>query len=507
VNARTVDPRSPCIIGVATRTWHPDAVGDAGAPEPLDMWVDVANEAAHDSGGRSVLQAVDDLNIVYCQTCQYDDPPSRLAQRLAITPERRFYSGIGGTTSQQLVAAAGASILAGDRDVVLVVSAEALATQRRAKQRGERLQYSFRPSERRPFPWAAPPHPAEVAHDVFQAWLTFALFDNARRAHLGVGLADYRRGIGELMAPLTEIAARNPDAWFPIARTVDEIVDPRADNRMVGYPYTKYMVAIMDVDMAAAVIVASHERAEALGVPQDRRVYLRGWAYATDPVYVAEHRELWRSPAMAAAGTEALRCAGSHIDDVAHLDLYSCFASSLHFARDALGISSDDTRALSVTGGLPYHGGPGSGYMTHSIAQMARELRADSGSTGMVSGVGMNMTKHAFGVYSTEPGPVTQPDDRALALDDSGTVEIAESYNGDGEVAAYSVVHGRDGGPEWALVICDVAEGIRVYARSIEPELLAGAESEELVGRRVRLESVAAELATGPGHRNLAVLV
>lgn len=504
----TIDPRSPCIIGVASRTWHPDEVGDEGAPEPLDMWVDVATRAARDSAGRDVLDAVDGLDIVYCQTCQYDDPPARLAERLRISPRRRFYSGIGGTTSQQLVSAAAEAIIAGERDVALVVSAEALATQRRAKRRGERLPYSFRPSERRPFPWEAPPHPAEVAHDVFQAWLTFALFDNARRAHLGIALDDYRSGIGEMMAPLTEIAARNPDAWFPIARTVDEIVVPGKDNRMVGYPYTKYMVAVMDVDMAAAVIVASHERADALGVPQDQRVYLRGWCYATDPVYVAEHREMWRSPAMAAAANEALRAATSSVDDVAHLDLYSCFASSLHFARDALGMSPDDTRPLSVTGGLPYHGGPGSGYMTHSIAQMARELRADPGSTGMVSGVGMTMTKHVFGVYSTTPGAVSRPDAARVQaeLDAGGKVGIAETGQGEAEVAAYSVVHGRDGEPEWALLVCDVDRDTRAYARSTEPDLLARAESEELVGRRVNLEPVEAELVTGPGHRNLATL-
>ena len=76
---------------------------------------------------------------------------------------------------------------------------------------------------------------------------------------------------------------------------------------MVGYPYTKYMVSIMDVDMAAAVVVASpRRRADALGVPRDRRVYLRGWQYATDPVYVAEHPDLASSPAMAAAARTAL---------------------------------------------------------------------------------------------------------------------------------------------------------------------------------------------------------
>ena len=46
---------------------------------------------------------------------------------------------------------------------------------------------------------------------------------------------------------------------------------------MVGYPYTKYMVSIMDVDMAARAGGGQPRTADGLGVPADRRVYLRGW--------------------------------------------------------------------------------------------------------------------------------------------------------------------------------------------------------------------------------------
>ena len=185
-----------------------------------------------------------------------------------------------------------------------------------------------------------------------------------------------------MMAPMTEIAAANPNAWFPIARTVDEIVTPRPDNRMVGYPYTKYMVAVMDVDMAAALVMTSHAEADRLGVPADRRVYLRGWCYATDPVSspstpTCGARRRW--PPRAARRSAS---AGIGVDDVAHFDLYSCFGSSLHFACDALGIAADDTRALTVTGGLPYHGGPGEQLPGHAIAAMVETLRADPGALG-----------------------------------------------------------------------------------------------------------------------------
>jgi acetyl-CoA C-acetyltransferase len=269
---------------------------------------------------------------------------------------------------------------------------------------------------------------------------------------------------------------------------------------MVGYPYTKYMVSIMDVDMAAAVVVASHEAAERLGVPSSKRIYLRGWCYATDPVYLAEHSPMWASPAMAAASKTALERAGVGIDEIAHLDLYSCFASSINLARDALGLSDDDGRALTVTGGLPFSGGAGSDYMLHSIATMAGVLRADPGSFGLVSGVGMHMTKHVYGVYSTTPGPAAPlPPDRdgvQRRLDAGGQVAITDLATGPATVATYTVAHGRDGSPEWGLAICDLPDGTRAYARIESPDLLDDIERSEFVGASV-------ELVPGPDNVNL----
>jgi acetyl-CoA C-acetyltransferase len=504
-----VDPRAPCLIGVGQHTWHPEEVGDDGAPEPLVMWEEVARRAADDTGsGSTALERLDRVQIVYCQTWQYDDPPARLADALGISPRHSYYSGIGGTTPQVLVSHVAEQILTGQLDVALVCGAEALATQRRYKRRGERYPYRFKPEERRPFPWEAPFHPAEVAHDVFQAWLTFAIFDNARRGHMGIGLDEYRHELGALLAPFTEVAAANQLAWFPLARSADEIITATPENRMVGYPYTKYMVSIMDVDMAAAVILASHEAADALGVPPERRVYLRGWCYTTDPTYVAEHEEMWRSPAMAAAADEALRVGGVGVDDVAHLDVYSCFGSSVNFARDALGLADNDSRSLTVTGGLPYHGGAGSDYMTHSIATMADVLRRDPGSYGLVSGVGMHMTKHVYGLYSTEPGPIAPPEQERVqaAVDAEGKREVRDVYDGAATVAAYSVVHGREGDPEWGVVVCDLPEGDRGYGKVLDPDLLASAETEELIGRKVTLAPTEAETAAGTQQVNVATL-
>jgi acetyl-CoA C-acetyltransferase len=508
VAARSIDPRTPCLIGVAQRTVRP---GEGPSPEPLLLWEDTARRAADDAhatgGPATVLAAIESLQVVYCMAWTYDAPVDRLAAALGIAPAHRVYSGIGGTTPQVLVQDAATAILRGELDLAAIAGAEALETKRQAKKAAgtawaDELGWSFRHPEPPPFPFEAPFHPAEVAHYVVQALLTFPLFDIARRARLAVAPEEYVRRIGELLAPMSEVAAANPYAWFPRAASATELSTPTPDNRLVAYPYTKREVSIMDVDMAATVLVASHAKADELGVPPERRIYLHGWAYATDPVYVAEHPDLSTSPAMAAAGAEALRGARTSIDEVAHLDLYSCFASSVHLACDALGIDPRDpaeTRPLTVTGGLPFSGGAGSSYVMHSLATMVEVLRRDPGSRGLVSGVGMHMTKHVYAVYSSAP-PAERPappDAQLQARLDAEhpAVPVVDRHEGPATIASGTVVHGRDGSAEWGLVVVDVPGG-RAYGRVEDPALLAALESEECVGRAV-------ELTPGPAGTNL----
>jgi acetyl-CoA C-acetyltransferase len=73
---------------------------------------------------------------------------------------------------------------------------------------------------------------------------------------------------------------------------------------------------------------------------------------------------------------------------------------------------------------------------------------------------------------------------------------IADTARGPATVATYTVAHGRDGGPEWGLAVCDLPDGGRCYARISDPELMVRAEETELVGARVRL-------AAGEGNVNL----
>lgn len=497
----TLDPRrTPCIIGVARKTWHPsDLKGNDGtiaaAPEPLDMWEEVARSASKDAGAPDALKNLESIDIVYCQSWQYDDAPVRLSERLGASPSRKRYSGLGGSVPQTLAADAASLILSGDLDLGLIVGAEALATLRRLKKAGEKPSWSYKPDVRRPFPLDISFLPSEITHGVFEAYLTFAMFDNARRARLGTELDEHREALGALLSAMTSVAAKSEHAWFPTFRPSKDIWQAREDNRMVAYPYTKLMTSIMDVDMAAALLIASTEKADELGVPADKRVYLRGHGYAQDPDHVAQHRDLSRSRAMKIASEQALGCASIEIDQVKYLDLYSCFASSICFGLDALGIEVSDAsgptpkQPITLTGGLPYHGGPGSNYMTHSLAAMAETLRIDPGSFGLVSGVGMFMTKHAYGLWSTTPGQFEHDKVFDTVPPKPECLSVQDLADGEGTVATYSVIHGHDGSPESALLVCDLNSGERCYAKLSDGDALVASESDELIGQKVVLRS------------------
>ena len=119
-------------------------------------------------------------------------------------------------------------------------------------------------------------------------------------------------------------SSQEPYAWLRTPLTAAQIREATPDNRMVGYPYTKAMNSNWDLDQAAAVVLCSVEAAEAAGVPRDRWVFVHAGTDAHDTYLISNRGDLHSSPAIRTAARVAFELAEAHVDDVAHVDLYSC---------------------------------------------------------------------------------------------------------------------------------------------------------------------------------------
>jgi acetyl-CoA C-acetyltransferase len=486
------DDRAPCVIGVGQVANHSS---DASETEPMELWAQSCTLALADCGSRRGITSLDSLSVVRCDSWSYDRPAQRLAERMGFSPRHLMDSSLGGHQPQVLLHTVSDAIAGGRMGLALVVSAEALHTAAAVGRRGDALPWG-NPVPPQPLDMGEFFHESEVHHGMLPIMRSFALRDTARRAHLGAGVEEYAREPATIYAAMSEVAAANPYAWHRTAKTPEEVVKVGPDNRMPVHPYPKFMMASPKVNLAAAVLVASQAAADALGVPVDRRVYLRGWSSARDYPYVAENEDLWRSRAMELATAHALRRAGLGLDDLDHFDLYSCFPSALRFATDALGRRLDDRRGVTVTGGMPYAGAPGSGYVTHALAAMTSRLREGVGS-GLVSGLSAQMATHTVSVLSATPGtgdpasfgtatPLPPPTARR---------EIRAQGHGPAVLEGYAVACTHEGADELAVAVCGLPDGGRCYAQTRDAGLLQWLSGSEGVGRRV-------ELVAGEGGLN-----
>lgn len=477
------------LIGVGQAVVRDGAPGVAA--NPVEMMADAARAAAEDAlAGEAALARVDTVATVDAFGWHAASPPALLAEALACKPRRRIASTVGGNTPQAYVTYLAEEIRRDRARLCLIAGVNVVASMARARAAGSKPDWpkGGEGEVERFGDEKAGSTDYENAHGLFLPATTYPLFENALRARRGVSPQEHSRRLGALLERFTRVAAANPYAWFPTPRSAEEIATASAANRLVAYPYTKFMNAVMAVDQAAAVLLTSAAEARRLGVPEDRWVWFLGGGEASeDPWYVSERPRLDACPSMSFAARQAMARAGVAIDDLDLFDLYSCFPVAVELACEGIGLAEDDPRGLTVTGGLPYFGGPGNNYSLHAIAAMAEKLRASAGSRGLVTANGWYLTKHAAGVYGSAPPVGTRHADprEEEARHREGPVPLSLAPEGPAFIETYTVLHGRDGEPETGIVVGRLASGPRFLAHTPpDPALLGDLLAGEAVGRR-----------------------
>jgi acetyl-CoA C-acetyltransferase len=481
----TPAPNTPVIIGVG-QFLNRD---DDDPIDPVALATVAARLAADDCGTTAVLQQLDAIAVVPIVSWRYSDPGRLIAEALGARPALTMYPLVGGNTPQMLMNRVCQRIADGELSSALVCGAEAYRTRMRARKADAPLPWARQDLDLQPG-WTDGTtyemgHAAELALGILMPTQAYPLFENALRHESGRSAAEHTAHIAAIWSRYSAVAARNPNAWDRTEYSAEEIATVTPSNRIVGYPYTKHMVSNPDVDMASAVIVCSAEKAAALGVHRDLWVFPHAGADGKDPL-MSSRTSFTSSAAIRHGGRAALDLAGVGIDDIDHVDVYSCFPSAVEIGCAELGLSTD--RQLTVYGGLCFAGGPWNNPVGHAIAAMVGTLRSDPGSWGLVTANGGNIQKHSFGVYSTEPPAAGfRTATPQAAIDDEPVVDVLESYEGPATIETWTVMHERDGSVGRAHAVVRVPSGERAWAVSSDADLATALEHDDPIGWSVTI--------------------
>ena len=461
---------SPVIISAAQFTERLESPSFA-ALSPADITAKAAQAAIDNALPRpqraGLVAAIDTLMAV--RTFEDSAPvfvspfgrsnnmPASIAKRLGLSADHLIWGTSGGDTPQHLVAEACQRIELGQSQAVLVCGGEAIATARYLVKQGISADWSESldsPVDDRGADFSML-SPQELAHGLTTPALFHGLIENARRASEGWSMTQWQQYMGELMGSFCEVASRNPySAVEQPVWSCDEIVTPSDRNRMIAHPFTQRLMAKDRVNQSAAVVIVSEALANSFEVPEQQRVYLRGYGTAGEPP-VTERANIGSAPSAGYALKAALLSANLDLADINLFDFYSCFPVAVHNAISGIGVAATDPRGLTLTGGLPYFGGPGNNYSLHAIAEAVSRLQKQSGHA-LVAANGGFLSKYAVGVYSTEPP--TEPQQRFADVENGSgynpdRVRVASAPEGSGCIETYTVDYQKDGTAKKAIIV------------------------------------------------------
>ncbi|WP_439817376.1 acetyl-CoA acetyltransferase [Zavarzinia sp. CC-PAN008] len=507
--------RTPVIIGVGEAS---ETIGSPAykALSPADLAGLAARTAVADTGADAarVAAAIDTIatipqfeasgpNVV-APFGKSNNFPRSVAKRIGANPARAIQEVVGGQGPQHLLSELAERIAAGEIDAALIAGSEAISTARDLATKGENPDWSEEVEgslEFRGYGLDGLLSPPMLEHGIGAPVLYYAMFENARRGRLGLSPQAYAKEMGRLFAPFTRAASQNPHAMAPKVLSADELVTVTERNRLIAWPYPRYVVARDQANQGAAVIIASAAKARELGVPESKWVYLHGYADAKERS-VLERADLSSSPASILAAKKALDDAGIAAADLGTIDLYSCFPIAVFNVADALGLDADDPRGLTVTGGLPFFGGAGNNYSMHAIAEVVERVRAKPGSYGLVAANGGFLSKYSTGVYSTTPRAFTARSSKALQAEVDGwqAPQIETKPEGDATIETYTVDYAKKV-PVGIVIGRLKSNNARFVAISGEGDAEAVKALEgDALGRAIKVSP------TGPRNRNIFTL-
>ena len=477
--------QTPVLVGIGTAMQRED--DPSRAVEPLDLMIHAVRRAGTDLGNTRAFQDLDTIAVPRGRWL-YRNPAGEVARAIGANRAKTIVSSVG-VLQQTLIADACEKIASGSISMALVTGADAGYRLLRSRLGG--VDASERQQSDEPDVAITPAtelrHHAELAAGLTMPVGLYASLDSARRAARGLSIDQHQDDIASTYARFSEIAASNPNAWDRRTRTARDFRDPGMRNPMQAFPYTRSHCSAWNVDQAAALVICSAAKAEALGIDQSRWIFPVASAESNQMVPVAARKELAHCRGAQETVRAALDSSGLTTGEIDLFELYSCFPVAVEAFADCLGLMPAQDRTL--TGSMAFAGGPYNNYYLQAVCRMTELLRAGPARTALMSCVSGVLTKQSVAIWSTSPAAneFARVDVTERVARSTDILHVEATFSGAANVVGSTVLYGRGQSPR-AVALVDIEQG-RAIASSESEALVRSFEHDDWIGRSVRVHS------------------
>jgi acetyl-CoA C-acetyltransferase len=311
----------------------------------------------------------------------------------------------------------------------------------------------------------------------------YAILETAYRKKNGLSLQEHKDKISNMYAEFSKVAANNPDGWIDSMKSAKDIKQVSKENPLQAFPYNKLHCSSWNVNQASAMILCSEDLADKLDIPRNKRVYPLVSSETNHMIAPIQRPKLSESTGLDLAASFIKNICDEHKIQPNIYDLYSCFPVAVQMFADSLNLGSEDVK--TVTGGMPFAGGPLNNYMIHSTVKMVSEIRNNHSNIGLVTGVSGMMTKQAFALWAKEPliQFISKDVTEEAALIEH-PVEMSTQTNGMAIVLGYTIF--KDANKDMKVVIYgEDSQNKRKVLISKDKEIIKSMGEEEWVGKQI----------------------
>ena len=310
----------------------------------------------------------------------------------------------------------------------------------------------------------------------------YAVMESAMRKSKSLTLKEHEDYLGSMYADFSEIASKNQYAASDKSISKDQIMLANSDNKPMAYPYNKYHCTSWNVSQASAILICEEGLADQLNISKQKRIYPMASSETNHMIALIQRPSLISSAGLKLASEKINAVVDKHSINLNLIDLYSCFPVAVQQFENVLNLNTKTSR--TITGAMPFAGGPLNNYMLHATVQALLKLRSESGHS-LITGVSGMMTKQSFCLWSSEyQMPFYHADVTKKAQQLDKPIPISNAKDGNGIVIGYTVLY-EGTKPTLGVFYIEDSQGERKVVTSEDKAVITSMREEEWIEKEI----------------------